>query len=156
MSLRHPLHWSTILEGMTPSDTLTPFDRYKVQDFQEYLHFPADPTSKHLAELRTGTEILRVRVDREHELAAKVSERKLSAKQEEEGRVKNALRQIKEDRERVKDVNERDKHARDAAAARSTISPTSPTSSRQQEVFVSPRSPAYAASTTQQEDALME
>lgn len=75
--------------------------------------------------MRTGHRILATRVAKEHETAAKTSERQADAKKEESSRVKNALAQYKEDREKVKEVGERERLARAAAAARSPTSPSS-------------------------------
>lgn len=72
--------------------------------------------------MRTGHRILATRVAREQEVALRSSERQANAKKEEADRVKNALLQIRDDREKMKDVAEREKVARAAAAA----APTSP------------------------------
>lgn len=60
----------------------------------------------------------------------KSSERQAAAKKEEADRVKNALSQIKEDREKVKEVAERERLGRAAKAAaaspRSSNAPLSP------------------------------
>ena len=104
--------------------------RYKVDNFQEYLYFPEDPTPKTLAELRTGHRILLTRVTKEQEDALRTSERKANAKEEESNRVKKALLQIKEDREKVKEVHEREKlvRAAKAAAASSPLESNAPLS----------------------------
>lgn len=74
--------------------------------------------------MRTGHRILASRVAKEQEDALKSNERQANAKKEESDRVKNTLSQIREDRERVKEVAERERLARAAKA-----SATSPKSS---------------------------
>lgn len=62
---------------------------------------------------------------KEQELAARTAERQTSAKEDEANRVKRTLAQIKEDREKVREISEREKIVRAAQASRSPTSPDS-------------------------------
>jgi hypothetical protein len=73
---------------------------------------------------------------KEQELAARTAERQMSAKEDEANRVKRTLSQIKEDREKVREISEREKLVRVAQASKSPTSPdsasrTAPLSPRQ-------------------------
>lgn len=92
------------------------------------MEFPLEPTPHQLAQLKTGSEILRERVAKEAELMALSVARQKAAQEEEAGRKEKALLQFKEDRIRKKEQDERDRaaRARRAAVPDVPVSPTSP------------------------------